>query len=381
MAKGSTFRILHVASFIGNIGDNASHCGFYSILKDALGLDFTVERIEIRKFYKNYRGPDRGYFDLDFVRKANRFDLLVIGGGGFLDYWLPDSATGTTIDIDPPTLDALRVPLLITSIGCYPHKKVPDDNVRRLEQFLDRISDRARSTIAFRNDGSLENIRREYGGKYDGIFPEILDNGFFFEPKLKGSLLNGRDYIAINMSDDQLDMLSAEHGVIEKAIYYDQISSLVKTLCDRYAKHIVLIPHIHNDLKAIHHILERQDDFLTRKNISVAPCIQGVEGANLAFSIYRESALVIASRFHANVCSLALNAKTIGIAALDRVSHLYQSLNMKDSVVQPTPEFQQTIIEKIEQYESGGLSVNTAMIDGMKGETIYFYRDFLSKII
>ena len=51
-------KILHIASFRGNIGDNASHLGFYSIL-DQVIKNYSVERIEMRKFYKNYNGDDK----------------------------------------------------------------------------------------------------------------------------------------------------------------------------------------------------------------------------------------------------------------------------------------------------------------------------------
>ena len=85
MLSGSKFKILHVASFIGNIGDNASHCGFYSILHSVMGGNASIEQQEIRKFYKNYHDADKLSFDLDFVDYANRFGLLIIGGVGFLD--------------------------------------------------------------------------------------------------------------------------------------------------------------------------------------------------------------------------------------------------------------------------------------------------------
>ena len=47
MLSGSKFKILHVASFIGNIGDNASHCGLYSILHSVLGDNASIEQQEI----------------------------------------------------------------------------------------------------------------------------------------------------------------------------------------------------------------------------------------------------------------------------------------------------------------------------------------------
>lgn len=77
------FKILHVASFVGNIGDNASHMGLHNILKSIVKIPFTIDEMEIRRFYKNYNLPDKMMFDSQFVHLANCYDLLIIGGGWF----------------------------------------------------------------------------------------------------------------------------------------------------------------------------------------------------------------------------------------------------------------------------------------------------------
>lgn len=51
-------KILHVASFVGNIGDNASHQGLEGILKEYFN-NYDITRLEIRKFYKNYNRVDK----------------------------------------------------------------------------------------------------------------------------------------------------------------------------------------------------------------------------------------------------------------------------------------------------------------------------------
>lgn len=74
-------KILHVASFIGNIGDNASHAGLYNIL-DKFSEPYLVDCVEIREFYLNYKAGPIKIFDESFVSCANKYDLVVIGGGG-----------------------------------------------------------------------------------------------------------------------------------------------------------------------------------------------------------------------------------------------------------------------------------------------------------
>ena len=76
-----TIKIFHVASFTGNIGDNASHLGLYNVLKTVLGDRLDIEQVEIRRFYKKYSLADKMNFDLEFTQKANAKDLLIFGGG------------------------------------------------------------------------------------------------------------------------------------------------------------------------------------------------------------------------------------------------------------------------------------------------------------
>ena len=91
-------KILHLASFSGNIGDNASHMGLRKILSEL--LDFNqINNIEIRDFYKSTSEKYKKYFDETFVDLCNNYDLVIWGGGGYLDYWVPDSKTGSTFDI------------------------------------------------------------------------------------------------------------------------------------------------------------------------------------------------------------------------------------------------------------------------------------------
>ena len=49
-------KTLHLASFEGNIGDNANHNGFYKHLQQNKLFTFNIDKLEIREFYwkKNF---------------------------------------------------------------------------------------------------------------------------------------------------------------------------------------------------------------------------------------------------------------------------------------------------------------------------------------
>jgi len=340
-------RILHVASFVGNIGDNASHLGLNKILAGYFN-DFDVERLEIRKFYKNYKHEDKQRFDLTFIEYANQFDMLVVGGGGFLDYWLEGSATGTTLDMEPQLVAKIQVPTLICSVGCMPHKPIPVGNVGKFRRFLDAVMLNPMVRIAVRNDGSVLSLKNDIGVEYLSHIPEVLDNGFFFDTQASNPLTMKQDYIAINVTNDQLQMSSHSRGCIDKSVYLAALAQVVTYITKTLRVHVVFVPHIYSDLKAITEVLSQLDDFIIREYISVAPCLQYDDGAKTVFSIYKHSRLVLGSRFHTNVCSLAMGVPSVGLVALDRVKYVYDKLGMPDRYVLLDYDFASDLIEKIE---------------------------------
>lgn len=72
-------RILHLASFSGNIGDNVSYMGFHNLLK-TLDLSPQITQLEMRKFYDNYKESDKRYFNQDLIDEINSYDLCICGG-------------------------------------------------------------------------------------------------------------------------------------------------------------------------------------------------------------------------------------------------------------------------------------------------------------
>ncbi|WP_301009429.1 hypothetical protein [Helicobacter sp. UBA3407] len=82
--KSKRIRILHLASFSGNIGDNISHIGFKNLLNQ-LHLDLDITRLEIRKFYNNYNLSDKRFFNQELISEINSYDGCIIGGRGLYE--------------------------------------------------------------------------------------------------------------------------------------------------------------------------------------------------------------------------------------------------------------------------------------------------------
>lgn len=371
-------KILHLASFDGNIGDNASHMGFNRLMSEILPYRFTSEKLEIRKFYNNYSLPDRCYFDQDFSDKANQYDLLVIGGGGFLDFDIVNSVTGTTLNISERVLDSIKTPIFISSIGSNPRNNIPEDNIGKFRSFLDQFLARKNSFLAVRNDGSLQALRTLIGDKYADAIPQVLDHGFFYDNDGLSYRPTEKPYVLINTTKDQVSMARRS---MDEIAYVNEMRKVVTYLLEETDLDVVFAPHIFGDIAAISDLLSGIDDFYIRKRVSITPYTQGDWGCNQIFSAYKNANLVLGMRFHANVCSLAMNVPTMAIAALDRVCKVYEDLSLSSKVFTLDKLFSQALIEEVRVGSYGlGTADYKEILMGKRNDSISLYRDFLYSI-
>lgn len=373
-------KILHIASFTGNIGDNISHLGLEIILENFFA-EFQLKRLEIRKFYKNYTGKDKHYFDFQFLNEMKDFDLCIIGGGGFLDYWVEGSESGTTIDMSVDLVSRISTPTLICSVGCIPHRPVPDGNLAKFTAFLDACKCNPFVQIILRNDGSFLNINKLFGNSYVGLISEGIDNAFFIKGNYHCDFPVASPYIAINLSNDQLLMDSKVRGTIDQSIYYKQLAETIAFICDYKNINVIFIPHIHSDLLSISRLLSELDDYVIRERISVAPCVQFKNGAKYNSEIYKNAELTIAIRFHANIIPLALGSNAIGIVALDRVKHMYDSLGLQDNYVFADGYFANSLCEKIMKIVDGHRATySPSFLEDKKALALQSYAHAISSI-
>lgn len=373
-------KVLHIASFNGNIGDNASHIGFRNILK-ALGISATIDQMEIRRFYKNYSLPDKQGFDESFVVMANQYDLVVFGGGGFLDFWVPNSATGTTIDISLEFFDKLSVPILFTSIGCIPHKEVPEGNIEKFTRFINAILEKKNAEIAVRNDGSKTILKSVLGEEISSKIPQILDNGFFYQPQRKYSRIIDSKYVAINVTKDQLLMKNQTIGEVNTEHFNQELRKYIDYIIKFSDLKIVFIPHIFSDIEAIQYALKGVNDFVIRTRVAIAPYIQGDYGSDYLMSVYEGAEYVVGMRFHANVCSLAQGKPIAGLAALDRIKYMCQSVGAENYVVDVNSDFAQPLFESTMCYIGHEQEENVKKsILSMKQASLQTYKSLLDNL-
>jgi len=327
-------RVIQLASFEGNIGDNANHSGTRSMLEKNLGIPLEFTNLEIREFYWKLRK-----FDFCFAELVNSYDLLMIGGGNYFELWVKDSVTGTSIDMGIDLLKAIKVPILFYGLGCDAGQGIPAGNIQKFRSFLDYILSSNNYLVSVRNDGSLFNIRQYIGEIYASKIHRVPDGGFFaktidsFHPEIP---MNGKT-IGINLAGDMLDIRFPQKD--DLGIDYQQfVCEFSAFLNELFAKNddlsVVFFPHIFRDLNIIADVIINIKDCYRRKRITVAPYLHGNGSSEYIFDIYRKCDLILGMRFHANVCPIGMSVPTGGLACYPQVNLLYNELNLEKCCIQ-----------------------------------------------
>ena len=350
--------VLHIASFEGNIGDNANHIGAKYLRDLFLDFEFVITRKEIRQLY----WKEWSFNSEIFVNEANSFDLLMIGGGNYFELWVKNSKSGTSIDIEINTLQKIKTPILFYSLGCDIGQGVPKENIIVFKTFLDYLTNSPKYFVSLRNDGSFDNLRVLYGDKYDNTIVEIPDGGFFMQISNLEHCEIEKDKvnIIINLAGDMLDIrFSAFSNNISYETFTKGFAQLLDALSLDYENNInfIFVPHIFRDLKIIYDIIDIMNDKYRRKCVKVAPYLTGDRGYRYIFSLYNQVQLVLGMRFHSNVCAIALKRNVIGLSNYLQIENLYKNLRSKEYVAVNQFGFQNVLKSKI--------------IDHLKNEDIY----------
>lgn len=327
----NTIRTLHIASFKGNIGDNANHSGFRRLLAKNTGLKFEYTEYEIRNVY---RGDSA--FDEEFVNIANEHDLVVVGGGNYFELWVDRSKTGCSFDIDLELLKAIKKPVIFNALGVDPAQGASDLALNKFRNFLDVVIGNPNMLLSCRNDGSLEALENIVGKSYADEFFHIPDAGFFTEvSNYHHPEFEGENNVVIQLAGDMKEIRfpSTEEYPVAYLEFLEGMRDVIVELTMK-GMNIVLVPHIFRDLGTIGELLDILPDKIRRESVKVAPYLIGDCGQSYIFDIYKKSKLVLAMRFHANVCALGLGVPCIPLINYRQIDKLYDELNLQEFKVE-----------------------------------------------
>lgn len=327
-------RVLHVASFHGNVGDNANHLGMRTMLQSGLDEPLEFDELEMRRFYQKYDGNDKMRFDEAFADLANTYDLVIFGGGNFFEIWIEASATGCTIDMPAEIVDKIRTKVVFFGLGFDQYKGSSERTRERFLAFLKRMKANGNFLISVRNDGSMSQFLRAYGSDHVDLIQEVPDGGFFLpvptnvQPVFPEGRFNIAVSVAMDMAEVRFGKGNAKAGhknLVESFVrFITHFSSLVSS------SHVTLMPHIYSDIRAISDILDLLPDHVRRERVSIGPCVSGFNGVGPTFINYARASCVVGMRFHASVCSMGFGVPSVGIGTYGKIADLYQGLGREN---------------------------------------------------
>ena len=189
-------RILHVASFLGNIGDNFNHYGTRKLLEKKFGKIDWVE-IEIREtFRKNFS------FDKSFAKYCNEFDAVIFGGGNFFELWVDKSVNNTSADIALEVIDLIRVPFYFYALGVDPGMGISKKGIIKFIKWISYVKQKSNFYLSCRNDGAIKILKEIFPEKFHLNFQQLMDGGFLVDKDKLINKYNSNDYkyIGINIA-------------------------------------------------------------------------------------------------------------------------------------------------------------------------------------
>jgi hypothetical protein len=326
----SPLKLLHLASFTGNVGDNANHLGFRPWLEHMLDRPVSWHELEIREFYWKERA-----FDSEFVKFVNQFDLLIIGGGNYFELWVADSHTGTSIDIPLEIFSKIETPIFFNALGVDAGQGATELSISRFKSFLDVLLGSEQYLVTVRNDGANQTLAKYFSNLVADQVAVLPDGGFFAEfDRGEGYFGLDNTVVGINLACDMEEIrfgkLGGTDGYME---FCKEMSKSIDAILSDGDVAAVIFPHIYSDLRIITDVVYGLSDRLRRTKIAVAPYSVGPNGANRIFGGYAQCDLVLGMRFHANVCPIGMGKPTIGLNSYPQIKYLYEELEYPDGCI------------------------------------------------
>lgn len=337
----TTIRVLHLASFSGNVGDILNHEGFYNALNE-MHYDFEITPLEIRRFYRKELT-----FDLSFVEYANSFDCLIVGGGNYFELWVDHSPSGTSFMLPVELFNMIRVPVVFNALGVDPGQGASETNLYKFRCLLDAIFARKDTLVSVRNDGSMEALESLLGGSYARSCVWTPDAGF--NVRIGTCKAHNSKRLLINLAGDMLEKRFPSLDSLSSEEFLVALASMSAELVDNGSfEEIVLVPHIFRDLAPISNFMNLLPDKVVRDNVVVAELGLGCDLARFK-DYYIKSHTVLGTRFHSNIAGIASGAYTLGLANYRQISKLYSELKLESHIIDVRQQgFKDELLEKIE---------------------------------
>jgi len=218
-------------------------------------------------------------------------------------------------------------------LGVDIHQGIYSNNKNKFRTFLSYLITDSNSYVSIRNDGALNNLKSIYDEIFTKNIHVIPDSGILLSKEdVYNNIKFKNQTIGINLAGDMLKIRYLNYSKTIK-----KLANYIGSLSIDYD--IIFIPHIIKDMKIIMDVINEIPDEIVRKRIQIAPLMNGYDGMKNIFGIYQQCKIILANRFHSNLCSIGLGVPTIGLVNYPQISNLYKELELTDNTIDLNNDF------------------------------------------
>ena len=284
-AETNKKKVIHLAPFDRNIGDNALNFAIEKMLEPR----FEIEKMEL------VGNP----FGIDEFRKMSLADAVIFGGGGVIHSCSGGNSrknresTGTMWNMDLDLIRELEAKIILYSVGFNKFDGEPEP-LSKMGEFFDVLNEK-KALVSFRNDLSKHRFL-DYFPQFSGI--EVMpDPGLFCRGAVRKV---NQPYALAQIATDRLEY-RYPNGIEH---FIEVVNSLaLETSCK-----VILLPHTNADAK----IYGRYRNLLN--TVRIFDLKIAFDEVHLAMDLYRNAEFTISTRGHSQICSIGNGTPTFALS-------------------------------------------------------------------
>lgn len=256
----------------------------------------------------------------------------MIGGGGYLETWVKNKTSSTTLDFSDEVIQSIKIPVIFYALGVNLWQGFSSSAKKRFSVFLKKIINKKTFFFTVRNDGSFSQLK-SFLDKSLLKKVSVVGDGAFFLDSFKKKILKKKNFVlGINLASDLFEFRfknkkNYNNFIKETSLFFSKAYSF-----DEKMK-IILIIHVWSDYKIVNDLLATLPDHLRRRCIEVSQFNPSANGIEDFFKIINSCNIIMGNRFHSNISSLISGVPTIGLVNFPQILCLYKELNLKNMTV------------------------------------------------
>lgn len=321
-----SLRVLHAATHAHNIGDGALVAGMHRVLAEDLGVDLEIDPLDVlgcKLAKKRDMLPRRDARDLH-----RRYDLVLVGGGGMIEGGKGNYLSGINFNFHLDVLRDSKIPWVFYALGHNQFRRTFFFHRCKVRRLLE-LAKAGDHPFSVRNDGSEERLRRLVKGT--PAVTTIPDPGLWVPPgdQVTPEVAPGRINLLLQLAGDRP---GRRFGRRRRAVL-GRLAAVLQDLVDRHGIHVLLCPHLLDDLPLYSELLSKVPKRIQRESMTLAPVVNGVGAAPGFFDRYRQVDLVLGMRGHSVICAVGAGTPVLGLSSHDKVGGFLREVGLEDWIV------------------------------------------------